>query len=59
MECQDIINNKFYAMKIIRPVTKYIESAEIEAKIIIDINQHDSNKKSHCIQIIEAKNITL
>lgn len=54
MECQDITNNKFYAMKIIRPVTKYIESAEIEAKIIIDINQHDSNKKSHCIQIIEA-----
>lgn len=41
-------------MKIIRPVTRYIESAEIESNIIIDVNKKDINKVSHCIEIIEA-----
>ena len=41
-------------MKVIRPVKRYIESAEIESKIITNINSKDVDKRSHCINIKES-----
>jgi len=53
LQCEDIYNNKQYAMKIILPNKKNIESAKIEAKLVQKILQEDKYSKSHCIQIIE------
>lgn len=50
----DVNRNCIFAAKIIRPVTRYIESAQIEVKVIQDIQQSDSFNQSHCIKLIEA-----
>jgi dual-specificity kinase len=37
LKCLNIIENKHYAVKVIRAVPRYNESAKIEADILIDI----------------------
>ena len=37
LKCLNIIENKYYAVKIIRSVKRYNESAKIEANILLDI----------------------
>ena len=34
MQVENITNKKIYAMKIILPIKKYIESAKLEAKLV-------------------------
>ena len=53
MECEDITNKKLYAIKIIVPVKKYIESAKIEAQLVQKIVSQDKRNKSHCIKVYD------
>ena len=54
LECEDIVNNNVYAMKIIKPVRRYIKSAKIECSIMEDVGKKDIHNKSHCINVIEG-----
>ena len=53
MQVENITNKKTYAMKIILPIKKYIESAKLEAKLVEKVLEKDIYKKSHVIKIIE------
>ena len=53
MQVENITNKKIYAMKIILPIKKYIESAKLEAKLVEKVLEKDIYKKSHVIKIIE------
>ena len=49
MEVENIQNKKIYAMKIILPIKKYIESAKLEAKLVEKVLDKDIYNKSHVI----------
>lgn len=51
LKCLNIIENKHYAIKVIRAVKRYNESAKIEADILIDI----ANKGGHNAGIVYLK----
>ena len=53
MEVENIQNKKIYAMKIILPIKKYIESAKLEAKLVEKVLDKDIHNKSHVIKIYE------
>eukprot|EP00033_Pygsuia_biforma_P000481 GCRY01000567.1.p1 GENE.GCRY01000567.1~~GCRY01000567.1.p1 ORF type:complete len:440 (+),score=72.84 GCRY01000567.1:144-1322(+) len=46
--------NKAYAIKIIRSVPKYRESAKQEMKILMALNFYDPKRHWHCVQLHEA-----
>ena len=52
-KCQNIINKKLCAIKIINSNDKNFESAEIEAKLTQKITEADKKGDSHCIKIFE------
>jgi hypothetical protein len=51
-------DNQSFACKIIRPVTRYIDSAVIEAKTIEKIHQLDTLGLSRCVKIVEHFHFT-
>ena len=53
LQCENINTKKIYAMKIILPIKKYIESAKVEAKLVEKVLAADKYNKSHCIKIFE------
>ena len=53
LQCENINNKKIYALKVILPIKKYMESAKVEAKLVEKVLAADKYNKSHCIQIIE------
>jgi len=51
-ECKDLKHKDFVAIKVIRKVNKYIESAEIEKEILDDIYFEQSRqRKSYCVKL--------
>ena len=52
--CINIFNNIEVAIKIIKPVQRYIESGKIESEILFDIKKKDFFNNSHCMKIIES-----
>ena len=52
MQVENITNKKIYAMKIILPIKKYIESAKLEAKLVEKVLEKDIYKKIYMIKII-------
>ena len=51
-ECKDLKHKDFVAIKVIRKVTKYIESAEIEKEILDDIYfEQGRQHKSYCVKL--------
>ena len=53
LQVENINTKKIYAMKIILPIKKYIESAKVEAKLVEKVLSADKYNKSHCIKIYE------
>ena len=58
MQVENIQNKKIYAMKIILPIKKYIESAKVEAKLVEKVLEKDIYNKSHVIRIFEHFSFT-
>lgn len=54
LECRNIEDNQLYAIKVIRPVSRYIESARIEADIILRIQRKDTKNRSHVVKMLEC-----
>ncbi|KAL0489039.1 serine/threonine-protein kinase AFC2 [Acrasis kona] len=52
VRCLDLKYNKHVAIKIVRSVPKYTESAKIEVDILKDVAEHDQKDKYHCIRLI-------
>jgi serine/threonine protein kinase len=53
IEVERLSDNMLFAMKVIRPVERYIESAILEAEIITNIQKTDVDNKSHCVRLVE------
>jgi len=53
LDCLNIKDNNKYAVKIIRPVPRYIDSAKYEADIILEILREDNNNLSKIVNMIE------
>ena len=53
MQVENILNKKIYAMKIILPIKKYIDSARLEAKLVEKVLEKDIHNKSNVIKIYE------
>ena len=53
IQVQNMENKKVYAMKIILPIKKYMESAKIEANLVEKVLEKDIYNKSHVINIYE------
>jgi dual-specificity kinase len=53
LECERISDGELFAVKIIRPVTRYLESAKIEAEILANIQKQDKKSESHCVNMID------
>jgi serine/threonine protein kinase len=50
-ECYDSKRQKVVAVKVIRDVRKYYDSALIEADILQDVNGRGGRGKTHCVQL--------
>jgi hypothetical protein len=46
-------DNKIYAIKVIKPLKRYIQSAEYECEIIKEILDKDKNRESYTVEMIE------
>jgi serine/threonine protein kinase len=53
LECEKLSDGQLYAVKVIRPVARYLESAKIEADIIANIHKQDKKNESHCVRMLE------
>ncbi|KAF1325897.1 Cmgc/clk protein kinase, partial [Globisporangium splendens] len=51
LECLDKQRNIVVAIKVVRQVEKYTESAKIEAAILQDVNDKDENNESLCVRM--------
>ncbi|KAL7693929.1 putative protein kinase [Plasmopara halstedii] len=51
LECLDKQRNIVVAIKVVRKVEKYTESAKIEAAILQDVNDKDKNNQSLCVRM--------
>ena len=54
LEVEDIFSHSLFAMKVIRPVARYIHSAKIEYDILTKVNQNDIFNASHAIRGFDA-----
>ena len=54
LEVKDLKYGDYYAMKVIRSVKRYIESAETEAKILFEINDLDKKDKYHICRLFKT-----
>ncbi|KAF1787986.1 Protein kinase-like domain [Phytophthora cactorum] len=53
LECLDKQRNIVVAIKVVRQVEKYTESAKIEAAILQDVNDKDKNNESLCVRMFK------
>ncbi|POM72511.1 CMGC/CLK protein kinase, partial [Phytophthora palmivora] len=53
LECLDKQRNIVVAIKVVRKVDKYTESAKIEAAILQDVNDKDKNNESLCVRMFK------
>ena len=51
VECYDRKDRFHVAIKVVRDVRKYTESARIEADILRDVNSRKGRGLSHCVQM--------
>lgn len=51
LECLDKQRNMIVAIKVVRQVDKYTESAKIEAAILQDVNDKDTTNSSLCVRM--------
>ena len=54
VSCEDIETSSQYAMKIIKPSAKYIDSAKIEAEILYDINSKNDSAQKYILNIKDS-----
>lgn len=47
-------DKRLYAMKIIRAVERYIDSAEMEVNMLEHMRENDPNDKHHIVKLVEA-----
>ncbi len=45
LDCKNLRNNKSVALKILRPIEKYIKSAKLEVEVLKDINNDNMINK--------------
>lgn len=53
LECLDKQRNEVVAIKVVRKVDKYTESAKIEAAILQDVNDKDRNNDGLCVRMFK------
>lgn len=53
LECTNLQTKENCAIKVIRPIERYIDSAEIEAEILQHIKKIDVENISHCVNMLE------
>ncbi|CAH0473541.1 unnamed protein product [Peronospora belbahrii] len=53
LECLDKQRNIVVAIKVVRKVDKYTESAKIEAAILQEVNDKDKNNESLCVRMFK------
>ena len=51
MEARDTSDEKVYAIKVIRAVSRYTSSAKIEANVIKTLNHYDPDHESHIVRL--------
>lgn len=51
LECLDKQRDMVVAIKVVRKVDKYTESAKIEANILQDVNDKDEHNESLCVRM--------
>lgn len=51
LECLDKQRDMVVAIKVVRKVDKYTESAKIEANILQDVNDKDERNESLCVRM--------
>lgn len=54
VECLDTRNDKIVAIKIVRKVLKYTESARIEASILRDVNKRGGRGVNHIVEMYRS-----
>lgn len=54
LDCLDLRRRDYVAVKIVRAVKRYYESALIEAKIIQDINRRGGRGLTHCVRLFDS-----
>jgi dual-specificity kinase len=54
LECHDNQHGRRVAIKIIRSIQKYTDSAQVEIEILNDIKRFDPNNTSHCVRLIDS-----
>jgi dual-specificity kinase len=47
--CNDLETNRIVAVKVVRQITKYVEAAKVEARILNDIREADHSSISNCV----------
>jgi serine/threonine protein kinase len=53
-ECKDLEDNKIYAVKVIRAVQRYVESAKTETEILEFIKNKDKDDKFQNVKLYDA-----
>lgn len=51
VKCLDKKHGREVAIKVVRSIKKYTESAQIEADILVDVNKRGGRGISHCVQM--------
>jgi serine/threonine protein kinase len=54
LKCMDLRRRDFVAIKIVRDVKRYYESALVEARIMQDINRQGGRGLSHCVRLFDS-----
>ena len=53
VQCFDRSARRTVAIKVVRSIRKYVESARIEADILKDVNRRGGRGVSHCVQMFD------
>lgn len=53
-ECKDKVEDIVVAVKVVRSVERYTESAQIEAEILSKVKERDPHGHSNCVKIIDT-----
>lgn len=54
IECWDKQKKRYVAVKVVRRVKRYCESADIEARILRDVNRQGSRGTSLCVELLDT-----
>lgn len=53
VECQEVNSGKLVAIKVVRDIARYTSAAQIEAEILEEIREKDSEGQSNCVVLLE------